>query len=756
MKKNIRALTLIELLLGIVLLTMVVSTIFMVNTTFNKVITKNIRQSMLYQQTTIAMEHIIKGIQAANYLQVPSSTELILAKTSAGITRESKYFLDNSSKDLRFAKDASNLNSYEVLLKNIKSFDGFKVAGVEETEPGRFRAARIILQATDPRNPTSPASFLQSLAGCRVSLTTPPVKLADSTGGLKAYYDTIQAAIDAAASGDEIRCMGVTASFGGTFNENINISDKSISLMGSYDENFNIQNFLLTPTTIDAGQLGRAISCNFVALGNLAVNNFKIVNGKFFGPGAGIYVDAQGSCDIVISNNTITGNRAENGHGGGVYVLGTGNSTCNIINNIITKNYAVVNDFGGGGIYVNSQGNSVFTIANNRIEENEAKLGGGVYSVLAGNNSTVTISNNRINNNTVQSLLGGGGINVEGGNYCRINNNNIEDNKALNPAAWSNRGGGIYVKNMLSCDIENNTINRNLGGRLAGGIYISLIDTCRIISNTLNENYLDSSMWNNAGAGMFTNDIEDLLIANNHIEKNEAYSGGGGGIYVNDWGNNPGIITLRNNLIIRNHAEGGVQGPGSGGGVYFCMYDESDVYFINNTVADNRSSTTIQAGKVGSGVTVDSWITYTQKNCILKNNTPSDYYEYSTPITVTYSNMHCNVIPNVHVGIGNIDKAPNFVDSTNGDYTLQYNASLPPSDYPCVDTGDPLAVYYELSYQPSVPPQPTDLAAPPAKGTIKSDMGAYGGPGAATPIGNYVLTDDLSTVNIREDKIGTY
>ena len=60
-------------------------------------------------------------------------------------------------------------------------------------------------------------------------------------------------------------------------------------------------------------------------------------------------------------------------------------------------------------------------------------------------------------------------------------------------------------------------------------------------------------------------------------------------------------------------------------------------------------------------------------------------------------------------GIGNIDDDPLLTDPESGDFTLQ-------PDSPCIDAGSPDASF-------------NDGCLPPGLGTVRNDMGAYGGPG---------------------------
>ena len=106
------------------------------------------------------------------------------------------------------------------------------------------------------------------------------------------------------------------------------------------------------------------------------------------------------------------------------------------------------------------------------------------------------------------------------------------------------------------------------------------------------------------------------------------------------------------------------------------------------------------------------------ENCIIDNSCPwgidLDYQEDANiDFTVRYSN-----IDGGWEGVGNIDADPMFTDPENDDYTF-----LP--DSPCIDAGNPDAAYND-------PEDPNNTGWPlwPAQGTLRNDMGCYGGPGA--------------------------
>lgn len=80
---------------------------------------------------------------------------------------------------------------------------------------------------------------------------------------------------------------------------------------------------------------------------------------------------------------------------------------------------------------------------------------------------------------------------------------------------------------------------------------------------------------------------------------------------------------------------------------------------------------------------------------------------------VTYSNVEGG-----YEGEGNIDKCSFLINIARGDYRLQ-------SKSPCIDRGN-----VEFEYNDPENPNNPGYALSPAKGKVRNDMGAYGGPGA--------------------------
>ena len=334
------------------------------------------------------------------------------------------------------------------------------------------------------------------------------------------YYDTIQVAIDASTSGDEIVVSP------GTYYENINFLGKNITLRGA-DPNDPV---VVESTIIDGGGGGSVVTFENGEVDQALLSGFTIQNGKAI-QGGGIVI--KNSSSPTITNNTITGNSQENyenffSGGGGIYIYLssptitnktiTGNSVTGfgggmyirsssptLTSNIITNNTA--SKFGGG---INIRSSSP-TLTSNIITNNTANSGGGLFLDL----SSSIISNNTINYNIADY---GGGIFLDGSSPT-ISNNTINGNRC------SFYGGGIEVWDSFPT-VTDNTITNNEAGYYGGGVYMYsnsyfLPNTSRPIGwGTSSENIPTGDPLNPAEGELFT-------IAGNQLVGNEH-----GGVYT--------------------------------------------------------------------------------------------------------------------------------------------------------------------------------------------------------------------------------
>jgi hypothetical protein len=160
---------------------------------------------------------------------------------------------------------------------------------------------------------------------------------------------------------------------------------------------------------------------------------------------------------------------------------------------------------------------------------------------------------------------------------------------------------------------------------------------------------------------------------------------------------------MYNNIIVHNKAI-----RGYGGGISFGSELINDASVVNNTIAYN------EAGIKGGGITVSRCPTGILRNSIVwGNSAPVNsqiHTEGGSTLEVSYSDIQGGWI-----GEGNIDADPLF----DHDTLLCHF----PENSPCVDAGNPSETYNDLE-NPSVSGSPLW----PAHGTLRNDLGAYGGP----------------------------
>ncbi len=220
--------------------------------------------------------------------------------------------------------------------------------------------------------------------------------------------------------------------------------------------------------------------------------------------------------------------------------------------------------------------------------------------------------------------------------------------------------------------------------------------------------------------------IRNNLIKNNEaINKTNVTSAGGGGmrcgdanpviennIILNNQGHyGPGIVmnyatgTIRNNIIAYNS---GGEDYG-GGGIW--SYAAGRTIIENNTIVYNSVSGSGTAGGKGGGILVWS-TTIDAKNNIVWGNTQNTGGQIALlsagNSSVTYSDVEGGMSGN-----GNIDYDPLF---------SQNNFQLSDSSQ-CIDAGDSSLIYNDP--EDSMNPGYAEF---PSLGTIRNDMGAFGGP----------------------------
>lgn len=203
-----------------------------------------------------------------------------------------------------------------------------------------------------------------------------------------------------------------------------------------------------------------------------------------------------------------------------------------------------------------------------------------------------------------------------------------------------------------------------------------------------------------AGGGGIRLDNGEPRLLNNVIAYNKGRYGAG--VVINYSG-----AILKNNVIAQNV---GGQDFG-GGGVWYNSIGPSGSMLLleNNAIVANVST------RNGGGILQNQPRTITLRNNLIWGNTAPTAPQINnlSSLTATYNDLEG---PATLPGPTNFSTAPLLADSAA---LLQVNS-------PLIDAGDPASAFNELAT--GFNPNQADF---PAQGLIHSDVGAYGGPGAA-------------------------
>ncbi len=367
--------------------------------------------------------------------------------------------------------------------------------------------------------------------------------------------------------------------------------------------------------------------------------------------------------------------------GGGILCWGSG---AKIVHNIIIGNTLSGTPWAmGGGVCISPPFMPIYAIIeNNVIEKNmitgfSRVSGGGVDFSASGK-----VINNIINNNTAIATVeapAGGGLALQSwqppvpNNEVLVSGNTINYNKALQPDNATYWLGGI-------------------------GAGLWLIGSKGVIEKNIIQHNEVSGALSTYGSGVLLDyPPDDLTLKNNMISENYFSGSGicnGGGLGI--WDGNP---LLTNNVFAKNQ--------GSVGGGVWLGYDFCFAKLTNNTFTENQA--TIQGGALN---TFNSHPVL-MNSILWGNKAPVDaeICLESGEIDVSY----CDIAGG-WTGEGNLDSDP----------LLMSEFRLLSAHSPCVDRGNAAEIFNdtESPFRPG-------YAMLPARGMLRNDVGAYGGPAAA-------------------------
>ena len=478
-------------------------------------------------------------------------------------------------------------------------------------------------------------------------------------------FHSVQAGLNAAVSGDEVRVAGATDSqrqadpTAGKYVECITLS-RGVALYGGYAGVGDTRDISAYETILDGDKQGTVVTCPEGADETTRVEGFTIRDGASQ-LGAGVYCYKSSP---VIMDNKIIGCAATS-MGGGIFC---GGYLCcpTIQGNVITANTAF---FSGAGICCYGSISPVIrdnTISGNSIEVYDG-LGGGIYCQCQAviSEDTVIIENNVIIENTAPNA--GGGIYAGGtGAQITIAGNTFRGNSANNGVLQCR---GNTTKTIMDNTFLNNTggairtndsspvIERNLIG-FSGGDGICCTGGHPIVAN-------NNIVGNDAGVSC---EMSSASITNNVIAANTrgvACSG-------------VAVVTVANNTVVEN-----------GSGISFGR--DPAITVVNNIVAFNARGLR-QSGNVTHVL---------RTNCVHGNTE----YDYS---------------PGLSPGAGDIGlDPPKFASISYGNLHIQ-------PDSPCRDAGDNSVVgadWVDMDGQPRILPVDgmVDIGADESDGTAWSD-----------------------------------
>jgi hypothetical protein len=269
-------------------------------------------------------------------------------------------------------------------------------------------------------------------------------------------------------------------------------------------------------------------------------------------------------------------------------------------------------------------------------------------------------------------------------------------------------GGGIYILHgakIINNHIINNSVDNIVGASGGGGIFINTgYSTTQdngnvIIKNNLIANNLASGYTFITGGGIVISGFGNTIIPNNTIKNNRVVSTSP--IYTLSSGG--GLFTMDYNTVIVNNVIAGNEAPKGAGVAAWGNRNGHNFRLINNTIVANRAS------DKGGGLYVLNGHCTAKNNIIWDNTAPEDPdIYYRGELNISYS-ITQDSLP----GIGNLYATdPLFEDA-------EYHLS---DSSPAIDAGNP-----ESRFNDPADPNNPSIPLWPAKGTLRADMGAFGG-----------------------------
>jgi len=256
-----------------------------------------------------------------------------------------------------------------------------------------------------------------------------------------------------------------------------------------------------------------------IAQGGATIEDSRIgsstaTGGNYAEYGAGIYAltATGGPYNLTISNSTISYNTINNGNAGAGINLSNFNGTVEITDSTVANN---ITSNLGGGFYLTGTTATV-TLTNVTISDNSSSNadGGGIYT-----KSPISIENSTISGNVVPSYKSGAGIYLSGSAAA------LEMDGSTVTGHSGKSGSGIYAFNSTAAiplSISNSTISSNTAVGNGGAIYLGSVANPVILDGVTISN--NSAQY---GGGIYNNGVQ-LTITDSTIQSNSASQNAGG------------------------------------------------------------------------------------------------------------------------------------------------------------------------------------------------------------------------------------
>ncbi len=322
------------------------------------------------------------------------------------------------------------------------------------------------------------------------------------------------------------------------------------------------------------------------------------------------------------------------------------------------------------------------TVLDTEFSDGTADDEGGAMRIRSG---TVTITDSTFDGHAADDR--GGAIVVSGnGTVLQLLRATFTGNTATGDGA---REGGAILNERATLSVSNSRFDGNTSTFHGGAIHCTDADACEIRSSTFTNNRGDH------GAAVALHSTSGSVVATSVFCGNGSINSSEGGAILASGGS----ASLSNNVFIAN------ANPGDGGALF--VDDGSDVTSTNNTWIANGS---------GAGAAIWSDAGISSRNDLFVGNNGSDEIAFRDRGSF---DLHYTLF------FGNTASDTNGMVTTmiSGDPLLSWTPGscdpadlIPASGSPAIDAGDPTLLDSDGS---------------------RSDIGAYGGPGAVACLGEH-------------------